>query len=157
MNDCNSKSVKINHKSLKFIKDLVKEIKNQDNRATASPYYYVIEDEEIRGVPDGAGDKTMFMWDGDLCAAEDVQREYPNVDLDDIEFHTDGIITPFDVVTARYIPYNSNVFLTEKACHQHMESNAHHFKNPRSYVMHAFRNPELEQLLKVLTEIAEND
>ena len=62
-------------------------------------------------------------------------------------------ITPYEIINRHIIPHNHNVFLTEKACAHHMETNAHHFNKPYSYVDYAFRNPELEQLYEALFEI----
>ena len=45
-------------------------------------------------------------------------------------------------------------FFTEKACHAHIDRNKHNYDQPRSYVEHAYRNPEIEQLCKFLTDLA---
>lgn len=45
-------------------------------------------------------------------------------------------------------------FLTEKACHAHIDRNKHNYDQPRSYVEHAYRNPEIEQLCRFLTDLA---
>ena len=44
-------------------------------------------------------------------------------------------------------------FLTEEACESHIKLNHYHYSEPHSYVHHAWRYPELEQLLKSLGEI----
>ena len=47
----------------------------------------------------------------------------------------------------------SNAFFTEKACRQHIEENKHHYRNPMDYLNFAFRNPEMETLLGILSKI----
>ena len=44
------------------------------------------------------------------------------------------------------------VFLTKKACTEHIKKNAHNYNDPHTYVMTAFRCPEYERLLKILKE-----
>lgn len=45
-------------------------------------------------------------------------------------------------------------FLTGKACKSHIFRNKHNYREPISYVEHAYRNPEIEQLCKFLTDLA---
>jgi hypothetical protein len=166
--------IEISEESLEFIKNLSKEMLSQDRRCTADPYFYIIRAEEVRVVPDGYGDEVRYLWDNDEMTREELLKlinEDPGVagtrnnkevframnDDDKIAatiFYQDGIVTEHTVVTIKYIPENHNVFLTEKACHKHMENNHYHFKKPFSYVNHAWRNPELEQLFKIIHEIA---
>ena len=47
----------------------------------------------------------------------------------------------------------NNSFLTEKACREHIECNRHHYRNPVDYLNYAFRNPEMEKLLRILSKI----
>ena len=53
-----------------------------------------------------------------------------------------------------------NVFFTEKGYKEHMELNAHNYhssdRKADSYVMHAFRNPEITGLLKAVKEVVDN-
>lgn len=46
-----------------------------------------------------------------------------------------------------------NAFLTEKACKEHIKLNKHHYNEPADYLMHAFRNPELEKLMEFICGI----
>ena len=43
-----------------------------------------------------------------------------------------------------------NMFFTEKACEEHIRINKHNMVKPQSYVQHAYRNPELELIVKFL-------
>ena len=43
-----------------------------------------------------------------------------------------------------------NVFFTRKAYDKHVRANSHRYNTPKPYINHAFRNPELEQLLEIV-------
>jgi hypothetical protein len=45
-------------------------------------------------------------------------------------------------------------FLTEKAAEAHLKINGHHYREPRTYVEYANRNPEIENLVKFLKAVA---
>jgi len=43
--------------------------------------------------------------------------------------------------------------VAEKACKEHIEQNHYHYNNPKDYLVHAFRNPEMETVLEFLCGI----
>lgn len=47
----------------------------------------------------------------------------------------------------------AGVFFTEKACHDHLESNNYHYNNPRSYVISAWRNPEMIATMQMILKL----
>ncbi len=47
-----------------------------------------------------------------------------------------------------------NVFFTHKAYKEHIEANSHHYNEPKSYLKHLFRNPEMEGVLDVVHTLA---
>jgi acyl carrier protein len=81
------------------------------------------------------------------------------VDIDTLEIPTtdlEEIATTMDIV--RYGIKKQTVykgfFLTESAAEGHLNANRHHYgENAHTYIEHAFRNPELEKLLKSVGEI----
>jgi len=102
-------------------------------------------------VPDGCGDEVRYIHDGGFMTENEVMEYYaePGQTICDvIEQNSD--ISQYSVVIEDYIPENHNVFFTETACLCHMEQNRHHFSAPSSYVMHAFRNPELEKMFEAI-------
>ena len=48
----------------------------------------------------------------------------------------------------------SNAFFTAKACKEHIEANHYHYNEPRDYLKHAWRNPEMELISNFLELIA---
>jgi len=150
--------IEISEESFGFLKQFIQDVDSQDNRATAKPYFYVIRDTETVAAPEGHGDEIRYMWDGDVMTKESVEehlREFDDTktiqDLLD-----DGTIEEFDVMTQYITPENHNIFFTEKACHEHMESNHYHFRKPHSYIRHAWRNPEIEKLFEAVREIVKD-
>ena len=149
--------IEIDEKSYKFLKNLIDEIDQQDNRATASPYYYVVQEKRERVLPPGSdGDKILYYHDGEYMEASEW--------ADALEFDTEEKFLewwndeypyeePLRVEYYMGEPELSNVFFTEKACHKHIEQNHYHFRNPRSYVKHAWRNPEINELFEVIRKI----
>lgn len=153
--------VDISQESFDFLKSLIQEIDSQSNRATASPYYYVIQVRKERIAPVGnKGDKTLYWHDGEYMEADDWadsldfeseekflawwEEEHPYEEPLEVEYYRgDANI-------------HSNVFFTEKACHKHIEQNHYHFIEPHSYVKHAWRNPEMENLFKAIREIVDD-
>jgi hypothetical protein len=148
---------------VKFMRDLAREIEMQDNRATASPYFYVVQSKDTMIAPDGYGDgdtqyycsdrseaHTKEQW-AEIIAEENKEEEgeegFNPVDLEDF---LDDECRAFGT---HYYDREENVFLTEKGYKQHMELNAHnyrYYKETYSYVKFAFRNPEMEGLLKAI-------
>jgi hypothetical protein len=49
-----------------------------------------------------------------------------------------------------HISQFSGAFLTKRACQQHIEGNKYHYREPHTYANTAYRNYELERLLKIL-------
>lgn len=152
--------IELSEEMAEFVKELSKEMLSQDRRGTADPYYYTIFDKRITAVPDGCGDEVRFEWDGDLMTEEEIKKQIEcdkpgsNFECELDRLIGEGQVTPFEVVEESHRPENSNVFLTEKACHRHIEQNKHRFNKPSSFVDHAWRNPEMEKLYQLIHEIA---
>ena len=158
-----TKTIQISDESYGFLKDLINEIDNQDNRMTASPYYYVIQEKVTRPTAEGCGQYIVYFDSDDLV---DYTREelIESKEIDtDIDYTFDDYldehpeIREIEVKTEWAEPELSNVFFTEKAIEKHIAANKYHWIEPRSYVKHAWRNPEIESLFKAIREIAESE
>jgi len=149
--------IEISDESFEFVKRLINEIDSQDNRATADPYYYVIQGIKERVTAPGCGDDIVYVHDGQGFTKEDLMETF---DLDTEgafdDFITSNFTEEVEVTREHEDVPMSNVFFTEKACHRHIELNHYHYSDGRSYVKHAWRNPEVENIFKALREIAEN-
>lgn len=142
-------TITISKESYEFLKNLANELSTQDSRCTAEPYFFACETvEEYPTDPDFDYDRIIYYdkfgqrWD----SLEELLENEPN--------HSGQDIT--EVYLKRHYRA-SNVFLTERAYKQHIASNGHNLKEPRSFVFHAFRNPELRDLFKFIREIGDTD
>lgn len=153
--------------AIKHLKDFVYKIDTQDNRATANPYFYVIQTERWRVAHDeyhsGA---TKIVW-VDTGGSDDY-TEYESkeaavkglVDSDymgqaEAETYVEENFREFTM--EKYID-ESNVFFTEDGYKDHVRLNGHNLgkrgKDYYSYIKHAFRNPEIEELFSAIRALA---
>ncbi len=51
----------------------------------------------------------------------------------------------------------AGVFLTAEACDEHIKLNSYHYHHPKSYGIGAWRNPEMQNLLRILSKNASSD
>lgn len=162
------KTIQVTDEMYDFLSNLSKEIKNQDNRSTAFPYFFQVQEDEEVGVPEGCGE-VVWICDGEVClrTQEDIKEaifEWKNWEMgnkkDENQFKE---LSPFDIediLEENYIKANvdikhkySNCFLTLKAYEDHIRQNGHNLHNPKPYLFHAFRNKEMYMLFKFLQEL----
>ena len=166
-----------------FLTNLFKDIKEQDNRCTASPYYFTIRD--WKRVYRGTDGGEHYSWhdscdadidasiDGELTADEDEYlkehfciedntdkegdeyMEYQSL-LDnryDFESFMEG--QGLSIISYDYEAVYHNCFLTEKAAKQFLKSNSHHYSyKADTYVKHFWRNSEMKNLLIAAATLA---
>ena len=151
-------TVELPEEVVAFLSELATEIKNQNNRATASPYYFIVRGQREVVAPDNYGDgethyycsewiegHTREEWI-DVLAQHDDEHE-TKTDLD--EFLRDKC----ERFGMHLVDVEENFFLTERGYKRHMELNGHnyrHLKNVHSYVKYTGRNPEIKKLLEAI-------
>lgn len=148
------KTIVISDKTADFLKTLNKRIQTQDNRATASPYYFCVRCVSETPVPDGFTDEIRYVHDGSSFTEEELKQYCEDNELDFEPFKNNKC----DKYCVRDVAEFKNFFFTEEGYNQHMNLNQHnygHYKEVSSYVDHAFRNPELEELLGAIKELAQ--
>jgi hypothetical protein len=161
------KTIEISDELYNSLIELSKELNTQNNRGTATPYFFQIQSQERVAVPLGCG-KEAWRCDDSLIETEE---EIINAifDYKDESMTKDEIkeLSSFDkeemleLIGYERVNYDykeslENAFLTEKACKEHIRANKHHYNQPVNYLSHAFRNPELELVLKFLSELTIN-
>lgn len=142
-------TVTISKESYEFLKSLANEIRTQDNRHTAAPYFFACEEvKEYPTDPDFDYDRILYYdkFGQDWNSLEELLHNEPN--------HKDWDITKIYLKKHYEV---SNVFLTERAYKEHTSVNGHNLKEPRSFVFHAFRNSELRDLFKAISEFGGTD
>lgn len=110
-------------KALEWLSDFVDRVNTQNNRSTASPYIFCVQSLE------------HVFWAPLQMSAILVEK------CDD----GDG-----------YNHYNYKDcawFFTEEGAKQHLDLNAHNYNQPRTFVKHCFRSPEIERLLESVAEV----
>lgn len=167
-------TIKIQKDDAQFLRDLQKELLTQPNDGNADPVYWGVMESEMKGVPEGCGDPIIYMGDGGTMttkeAAEYIENDYLS-DLDDAdkEKWTDVDKTDMDDVVRfmnenlkwhdvrvvyqrleEHISRETGAFLTKRACKTYIERYGYNHCRPRTYAMTAYRNYELERLLKIL-------
>lgn len=145
---------------------LSNELNTQDHRATAMPYFFQIQEEVEIPTSEGCGEE-VWVCDGQICLRTEEDKkaavfEYKGWDLesksDNKKFEKLSWIDIENILEENYQKHSvttihkyHNAFLTEKACKEHIRLNRYHYSNPHDFLQHAFRNPELEMVLKFIT------
>lgn len=165
------KTIQLTDQEYDFLMQLSNELNTQDNRATASPYFYQVR--ETKHIPTGEnmGNPVCVLDDTVLRTEEEIkqavfeyqewnlsceahQRKYKYLSQWDIEAIMEHNYRQcWETTTEVY----SNAFLTEKAVKEHIRLNRHNLSAPQDYLQHAYRNPELEQLLEILKRIGKEN
>jgi hypothetical protein len=140
--------VRLSKNSRDFLQQLAHRIHTQDNRATAKPYFFACE--EVREYPtdsDYGYDRVAYFLREDPEGEYDSPRELR-------EAHPDRLILDSDIREVHLKEHHevSNIFLTFDGYKQHVAQNRHNLKEPRDFLYHAFRNPEMEGLFKAIQE-----
>lgn len=162
------KTIEVSDETYEFLINLSKELNSQNHRGTRMPYIFQIEQVEEIPTSDGCGDE-VWICDGHVCLRtdEDIKQavfEYKEWDLDnedhqnlfddldsyDIEQILEENYSKHSITTQKRY---TNAFFTEKACVEHIKANDYHYSSPRDYLNHAFRNPEIEGVMKFLCEL----
>lgn len=161
------KTIELTDEMYEFLINLSKELNIQDNRCTASPYFFQIQEEKLIPTGEGMGNEIWVHddivlrnendikeaifdykeWNVDNEEHQKMYNELSNFDIDDIL--EENFIKHYETTQLTY----QNAFITEKACKEHIRLNSYNYTNPVDYLSHAFRNPELEKLLNFIKKL----
>lgn len=149
--------------------NLADEYVNQDNRSTADPLYFSIEQMIPYACPEDEGDFNAYYDNDGGCirdlddvecyiSEDDYELTYEEiigkgVEFDSYEFEEfmSDCLPEFRKLSMKYEPVYKNCFLTAKSCDEHIRRNHYHYSNSaRSYGEHAWRNPDMEIIVKLL-------
>jgi hypothetical protein len=169
------KNIQVTDETYEFLMNLSKEIKEQDNRDTASPCFFQVQETIKIPAHSGSGEEVWYSSEYETEIRTDEEKikwikdnpecfentEYKDV-AETIDNETDILWVNDALETAGFQVYNEdtmyvygNAFLTSKACDEHIRANKHNLKNPVNYLSHAYRNEELARLLKFITGLTE--
>jgi hypothetical protein len=165
---------------LEFLKDLQRELKEQDTDCQAAPRFWGILEEGQQVVPDGFGDYIMVIdktyGDSESYTLEEyvkhimgllledddevLYKTWDSVDKDDIneviEFANKCLkrnVEVFEIKKTIHVSEQTGCFLTKRAAKKHIELNGYNYNNPKTYAMTAWRNPEFEKFLNIFENL----
>lgn len=155
---------------IEFLENLRQELISQDTDYTANPRFWMIK--EIKYQPTSAefsDVETIFdcesqydyesedefrqdLIENHICTEKELQN-VANYDLVDYANEQSGT-ERFEYHYWREICALSenSMFLTKRECKEHIEANSHHYSKPFSYCMCAWRSPQVERLINILTQ-----
>lgn len=151
-----------------FLKDLIHRMNTQDNRMTATPYFYVVRRKKWRLTQNGYGYgetrniRVDSEWDYETFQSKEeflewAKERYPEEIVDEHERRWDAL----PEFTEEVFFQDENVFFTEEAYQEHVRLNGHNLERGcseyYSYVKHAFRNPELSKMFEAIGVLAEEE
>ncbi len=144
-------------KDEKFLLALGQKMNGQDNRATQFPLFVIQHIVRVPSLfPDYDGcERKEDIKSEDLCEncrklrseGDEIPDECDNCDSECFNFYKNE--EQFDL--------QAGVFLTAEACENHIKLNHYHYNNPKSYAIGVWRNPEMENLLRILSKNARPD
>ena len=166
----------LSKENIKFLKSLGEEIKNQDKLGTAKPVFWQIREFKYEYGYDVDFSDNVCVIIGDdytpLHTVEDAKEfityhyalEEEELDrlkkcerFNDILLWCDNFGINCIITGYKEKDKKQNMFLTKKACEQHIKNNSHHYEqgeNTQRFCNHAWRNPELSQLLEIVEKFA---
>jgi len=163
------KTIELSDEMYEQLMVLSKDLNTQDHRATAMPYFFQIQETIEIPTSEGCGEE-VWVCDGSICLRTDddiknavfeykdwnLESKSDNKKFDDLDsYDIDKILEEnYQKHSVTTMEKYNNAFLTEKACKEHIRLNDYHYSTPRDYLTHAFRNPELELVLKFLMELS---
>lgn len=169
----------MNKEDVKFLKQLKEDIINGDHVCQAHPRFWVIKDYKEEVVPEGCGEKTIIVGDGESYSLKEFKEyviknydeEIPDEDvmefieaindcqdLEDIRDVTNNYeITNLnyyyevDVVNKPFISSQTGAFLTKEDAEAHLKANYYHYSDKAHvYALTGWRNPRFEKLLDIV-------
>lgn len=174
--------IEISQEDYEFLKDLQNELNTQDTDWQAQPVFWGVEEEveEFRGT-DGEYGGTPYIgfddgrwtveeavkeveerFESDFYDYEDLRKDWEEVDktcAEDIydfmvdKLKWDNVYGVFYYEKVPRVTKETGAFLTKRACKNYIEKYGYNHNNPHTYGMTAYRNFELERLLKILREM----
>jgi excinuclease UvrABC helicase subunit UvrB len=137
------------------IKELIKNLREQNNRITANPIFTVQRKERIYGLDSSYSDDHIWLDQGDEIYDEDLIMELNRKDYD------------FEDIDKRYYKcyyrdewINVQPFFTEVAANRYLDINGHNLggrENCRIYVESGYRNAEWQAIREYFLNLKDNN
>jgi len=162
------KTITVSDEIYNALMDISKELNSQNHRCTAMPYFFQIQTDSWESCAKGQGEEVWFC-DGSFLENEKEIKEavieyqewneLPEAEIEE-KFNLLNSWEIEEILEKNYTKVNrikketlQNCFFTEKACLEHIKNNSYRYSNPIDYLSHAFRNPEMEIVMKFISEL----
>lgn len=146
--------------AFEWIHQFLKEIDTQDTRATAQPIQFLLQRKDKYVSKEGYNYQTISVFthpDSDIDEFETYQEAVDWVRSEYAEAEEQAAqIENIDEFQIGHCWKTDQAFFTEKGYERHLAQNRHNLgpaEDRRTYVVHAFRNPEMVELFKALRAI----
>ena len=145
----------LSKEAVDFLFDFANQIETQDNRATASPYYYQVRCIKEIAAPKGMTEEKAYYIpeDAETWTEERLKAWCLNEGLD----FDDYVEQHCEEYSLQAVSDDKNIFFTKKGFDKHMELNGHNYRDYKRhypYINCANRNPEIKMLLETVLEVA---
>jgi len=174
-------AVYLKPETVDFIKSMALRMATQNNRMTATPYFFTIRETSVVTAADGRGDSYEFLnRDCDATYTIEEMREYINdrveeTDEDVADDDSDTLTKEtlldlldrgcldeladaldMELLELQTIEVNTNGFFTEKAAEEHLEQRGHRYREGSSVWLEAAPdNPEMDAVWDLIMQIGE--
>ena len=174
------KTFTVTDEDYEFLKDLQNELNIQTTDGNATPTFWMVQEKKDIPVPDCCGTSYITYDEGKWTLEEsiefveqvlpeynqDMRDEWAAVDKDSIqevfdfmylELGMENLFGVVDYQTEYVLSEDTGAFLTKRACGEYIKKYGYNHREPRTYAMTAYRNPELARLLNILKNIDYGD
>lgn len=134
------------------ITEFLTKIAKQDNRGTASPYFYVIRTSSWITAQEEHAEKTEYRCeDSDMMfdSEEEARKYYIESECDEDE--VEKKVADLSPIHQQKVWNEECMFLTDEEAKRHLKSNYYHYsKDAHTYVKHCWRAPDLKEFIQAL-------
>lgn len=137
------------------LKKIGAEMNAQSNRLTQYPLFVIQVEKQIECSHYRAeyyshvDEEYNELTDNELCkTCRETSHEENHIECS--ECNCEHILPVIDV---KEFDLKAGVFLTAEACDDHIKANKYHYNKPQSYAVSAWRNPEMQTIVKFLSKL----
>lgn len=134
--------------------DVAKGIMTQNNRGTADPYIIVLQEKIEVATADGNGDRLKY-YHHEFESAYNSKEEFREACRSNGYSKEDfrKMLDELQTYEVKDVWEDRNWFFTDEGYNQHLDLNRHNYGEVRSYLKHAFRNPEMKAIFEHLRSL----
>lgn len=140
-----------------WLKDFIREVDTQDNRATAHPIQFLFQRKQEYVAHEEYNHRTETIYRHPEMEHGSYNTRKEAVEwLREYGYEGEGLereINNIEEFKMGHYWETDQAFFTERGVKRHIELNGHNLRNYRDYVVHSFRNPEMKELFQAIREV----